>query len=88
MRVLITNCVIVTALCWALFKAAQSEKMQLLSKKVTAGRVGIHPESLMRLSREGKFPKPIKLGDAEQSAVRFIETEVEDWIAARMAARD
>jgi len=62
-------------------------EMQLLSKKETAARVGVHPESLMRLSREGQFPKPIKLGNAENCAVRFIEQEVEDWITAKMAAR-
>lgn len=61
--------------------------MQLLSKKETAARVGVHPESLMRLSRAGDFPKPIKLGDADNCAVRFIEEEVDEWIVARMAAR-
>jgi len=61
--------------------------MLLLSKKQVAMLVGIHPESLMRLSRAGNFPKPIKLGDAENCAVRFIEDEVDNWIAAKMAAR-
>ena len=59
----------------------------LLTKTQTAERVGVHPESLMRLSRQGKFPRPIKLGDSDRCAVRFVETEVEAWLQDRMAAR-
>lgn len=61
--------------------------MRLLSKKETAALVGVHPESIMRLSREGKFPRPIKLGGADNCAVRFVEDEVEAWLGERMAAR-
>ena len=35
---------------------------RLLSKREAADYVGFHPEHLMRLSRDGKFPRPIKLG--------------------------
>lgn len=59
----------------------------LLTKQAAAEALGVHPESLMRLSREGKFPRPIKFGDAKNCAVRFDHAEVEAWIAARKAAR-
>lgn len=59
----------------------------LISKAAVAKRLGYHPGHVMRLVREGKFPKPIKLGEGEAGAVRFVETEVDDWITARMAAR-
>ncbi len=36
--------------------------MNFLRKPVTARRVGYHPEHIMRLVREGKFPKPVQLG--------------------------
>lgn len=60
----------------------------LLSKKETAGLVGVHAEHLMRMTRQGRFPRPIKLGGTANCAVRFIAEEVEAWIAVRMAERD
>jgi predicted DNA-binding transcriptional regulator AlpA len=60
---------------------------RLISKKETAEIVGVHPEHIMRMVRQHRFPQPIKLGGSENSAVRFIADEVEVWIAARMAAR-
>ena len=59
----------------------------LWSKKQTAAAIGVHPEHLMRMTRERRFPRPIKLGTAENCAVRFVAEEVEAWIAARMAER-
>jgi prophage regulatory protein len=40
---------------------------------------------IVKLIASGKFPRPIQLG--EQS-VGFIETEVDEWIAARIRDRD
>jgi prophage regulatory protein len=42
---------------------------------------------LARLVRENKFPKPVKLGQAPRSRIGFIESEIEDWIAAHAARR-
>lgn len=61
---------------------------RLMSKRETAEHVGLHPEHLMRMARQGRFPKPIKLGSTENCAVRFVAEEVEAWISTRMAARD
>ena len=60
--------------------------MQLLTKRATAEMLGFHPESLMRLAREGKFPRPVKLGDSAGCAVRLDLAEVEAWIAGRKTA--
>ena len=35
--------------------------LRLLSKRQARELVGLHEESIMRLSRQGKFPKPIKM---------------------------
>jgi predicted DNA-binding transcriptional regulator AlpA len=64
-----------------------SAMRELWTKKKTANVVGFHGEHLMRLAREGKFPKPIKMGEAKNSGVRFVAEEVENWVAGRMAAR-
>ena len=60
----------------------------LLNKQQAADRVGLHPEYLMTLAREGKFPCPVKYGKESNSAVRFVEAEVQAWIEARMSERD
>ena len=59
--------------------------MKLLRKAVAADRVGYHPEYMMRLSRAGKFCKPVITGNR---TINFVEHEVDAWIAERMAARD
>lgn len=59
----------------------------LLTKTQAAERVGLHPEYLMTLAREGRFPRPVKYG-ARTSAVRFVETEIDAWVAEKIAARD
>lgn len=62
--------------------------MRLLSKKQVAELVGFHPEHVMRMVRQDKFPKPIKCGGSENSANRFVEAEVQEWIAKLMSERD
>ena len=63
--------------------------MQLLDKKAVAAKIGVHPESIYRRSvRARRFPAPVRLGgDGPSYRVRFVEAEVDDWLAARMAAR-
>ncbi len=59
--------------------------MRFLRKPVAADRVGYHPEHLMRLVRQGKFPAPVHLGPR---TVAFVEDEVNAWLRARIAERD
>jgi prophage regulatory protein len=40
---------------------------------------------LWRLERAGKFPKRVPLGVARHG---WLETEIDEWIAGRVAARD
>jgi prophage regulatory protein len=39
--------------------------------------------TIWRLVRDGQFPRPIKIG----KSARFSEREIQEWIAARLAAR-
>jgi prophage regulatory protein len=59
--------------------------MRFLRKPEAAARVGYHPEHVMRLVRQDKFPKPVQLGP---KSIAFIEEEVEAWMAERVAERD
>ncbi len=47
-------------------------------------RSGLSRTHLYRLIAAGDFPKPVKLGFCSA----WVESEVSDWIAARIAARD
>ena len=59
--------------------------MTLISKRIAAARTTLHPASVMRLVRQGKFPQPVPLGPAR---IAFVEAEVERWIADRIEERD
>ena len=60
----------------------------LWSQKTVAELVDLNPLHLMRMGKEGRFPKYIKFGDKKNSSVRYIAAEVEAWIAERIAQRD
>ena len=60
----------------------------LLNKKDAAARIGVNPTTLLRMAREGRFPVPVRVSDYTLAEFRFVESEVEEWIAARIAKRD
>lgn len=60
--------------------------VRLLGKRAVADILGLHEGTVMRLVREGRFPKPLRTGDLG-SAVRWRATDVEDWIAERAAGQ-
>ena len=47
-------------------------------------RAGIGRSRAYELIARGEFPKPVKLGRSS----RFVSTEIDAWIAARIAERD
>ena len=59
------------------------EMNKLLKKSDVATLLGIHPESVMRLSREGRFPSPIKFNTSTRGHVRFDEADVVAWLQQR-----
>ena len=42
-------------------------------------------QHILRLEKEGKFPKRVRVGEAR---IAWVREEVEHWIADRIAARD
>lgn len=42
-------------------------------------------QHLHRLIKAGKFPKPVKLGENRNA---WVETEIDEYLASRVAARD
>jgi len=60
---------------------------KLLSKRVVAEILGVHPQTVMRLARQGRFPRPFRTGEIG-SAVRWRESDVAAWIAQRSAQQE
>ena len=45
-------------------------------------RVGLCKAWIYKLIKQGKFPRPIKIG---VRSIAFVESEVDDWIKQRIA---
>ena len=49
-------------------------------------RVGLRRSAIYRRMQEGKFPQPVH--DIDSATVWWLESEIEAWQRARIAARD
>lgn len=58
---------------------------RVLRLKATENKVGLKRDSIYRLAKIGKFPKPVKISER---ATGWLEHELDEYIAARAAARD
>lgn len=62
----------------------QTKPRRLLPLAEVENRVGLRKTAIYeRIGRE-EFPKPVTLG----TTVRWVESEVDDWIDARIRERD
>ena len=59
---------------------------KLLTIREVCELLSISRTSLWIKVKSGQFPKPIKLGDGTRKA--FLASEINDWIAERVADRD
>lgn len=60
--------------------------MKLISIRETCQRTSLSRTTLWQRVKAGDFPRPVKIGNGIRKA--FVESEVEDLIAARIAERD
>ncbi|MBU4628421.1 AlpA family transcriptional regulator [Pseudomonas sp. BF61] len=60
---------------------------KLLRKKEVLAATGFKNSTLYKYIAEGRFPKPVSLGEGAR-AVAWVEGEVAAWIEARISARD
>lgn len=58
---------------------------KLIKLKDVTAMTGLSRSHLYALAQQGIFPKPVKL--TERSSA-WVESEVQDWIEARIAQRD
>ena len=59
------------------------DERRLLTRAEVERLVGLRRSSIYRLMRANRFPAPLKIGDR---AVRWISTELDDWLAGRPRA--
>ena len=59
--------------------------MRIIRLKQVIDATGLARSTVYKYIAEGTFPKPISLGDR---CVGWLESEVHDWILARIAERD
>lgn len=63
---------------------AATISVNLIPKDEVKTRAGISASYLYQLIAEGAFPRPVKV----RSASRWVSSEVDAWIASRIAERD
>lgn len=59
--------------------------LTLLRPEQAAERIGVSRRTLFSMLKDGRFVVPVRLGTR---TVRFASSDVDAWIAARMAERD
>lgn len=57
----------------------------LIRLPAVIARTGLRKSQLYAMAGRGEFPKPLKLGS---HATAWVESEVRQWIEARIAQRD
>ena len=61
-----------------------TEPIKLMTKKEVSTTVKMSGSNIYRLMFLGKFPKPVKIGTG---AVRWVESEIQDFLMEKVAAR-
>ncbi|KPM62819.1 AlpA family transcriptional regulator [Pseudomonas putida] len=59
--------------------------MRIIRLKEVIDSTGLARSTIYKYISEGTFPKPVSLGDR---CVGWVESEVHDWILARIEERD
>ena len=62
--------------------------MRLLSKREVKALVIYSYAHIDRLEEEGKFPKRVRLGEGRYCRVGWVESEIYEWIEAKISARN
>jgi predicted DNA-binding transcriptional regulator AlpA len=66
--------------------SSSAESNRLLDTRQAAALLGITPNTLKFWRHKGRGPSFIKLGDAQQAGVAYVEADVTEWRNARRYA--
>jgi prophage regulatory protein len=61
-----------------------NSKVRLITKKQLLQRIPYTIQHIQRLEAQGRFPGRVQVGP---NRVAWIESEIDEWLAARVAAR-
>jgi len=59
--------------------------MNMLRLKDVMTKTGLSRSSVYKYIAEGKFPKPVHLGER---TVAWVESEIEEWLMTKLAERE
>ena len=59
--------------------------MRIMRLKEVIGKTGLARSTIYNLISQGKFPKQVELG---ARSVGWVDTEIEEWLLAKMEVRD
>lgn len=66
-------------------KEQQNENLRLIRRKEVQSKTGFGASSIYAEMAKGKFPKPIQISERR---VAWLESEIDAWIAERIASRN
>jgi prophage regulatory protein len=73
----------------ALDRQREQSRITIIRRFEVERRVGLSRSAIYRRISEGKFPQPVPLGGGDDAhAVGWIESEIDDYVIACIAARD
>lgn len=61
------------------------QSLVIVRRREVESRTGLSRSAIYERIQSGDFPRPVNLG---AKAVGWVEAEVDDWIARRIAERD
>jgi predicted DNA-binding transcriptional regulator AlpA len=62
--------------------------IKFVSPRGAAELTSLSTRQLSRLVESGQFPTPLRLGHGTNGRLAFVESEVRNWLHARVAERD
>jgi len=66
-----------------------SDRKLLIAQPRLAELLDLTRSGLEKLrKKDPNFPRPLKDGTSRQAAVFYVRTEIDSWLAAKIAARD
>jgi predicted DNA-binding transcriptional regulator AlpA len=65
-----------------------TQSPKLIPRKVTKERTSLSEREQKRREEQGRFPRPVKIGTGPNGRVAHVESEIDDWVAQQIAARD
>ena len=62
-----------------------ADRVQLIGPRIVEVRTSLSRRSIGRRVAAGEFPRPIEISTTR---IAFVESEIDDWIEARVRERD